>query len=731
MIVIKEFYTRQELIDILEIDLSNVRRGLKKLNASNSYKETGKTLSNGRPEKAYIFTDLPKKWQKKITEHFQSKEQSVQDTKPKQETEKSSRSSQPASAHVNNRHEIEIKKFLPADERYVLSVEEVADLVYKKPRTIREWCHDGKLTCEKDGNGYKIGLSSFAVSIQNRYLDQKMKVTQQREFQKLGLTPDMLQNDKLKRKIMAVSEAESRPMGVSAEDWYETVGKKYGRSKKTIYKWIDDIRGMRAAENIYPVFDGFSIQIQSSKFCQNSIDKIIKLIINNPRTSINVLYDELIASAKEHGWRVGESKTFYTVVKNIKKQIAPLLTEGKGGRLGMETKISPAIRRDLFKYDALEVIVGDQHIFDWMVFNDDGEAIRPQMYMWVDMRSRFWLGVSPTLDNYNKYNVALSLMEACKFGTPGAIYTDLGKSELSKYVESTRKQLSGLTALGDWDDYFEQDPAAVEHKKARGRWPRTKPIENHFMHFERMLQDKMGGLGYCKRQNDEKDNEHLQKVLNRQIKNGELLHWKEFFEIVRDVVDKWNSHIMTEYNIIPEDNFFDSLAKNPKQPFTSETLEFMFLPAEKRKVYQSKIGIKYGKTKLEYHAPELSRYVNQNVEVRFNPLDIETVHILDIETQEIIATASLWERVNPKDIEAIRKKGAEQQKLMRHWMKIKKKYTDKASKIVKVSKHYTKTAIEAKKDVEAKKEIKKINSKATKDKAVVAFVGAWQKASGE
>ena len=70
--------------------------------------------------------------------------------------------------------------------------------------------------------------------------------------------------------------------------------------------------------------------------------------------------------------------------------------------------------------------------------------------MFADMGSRFFLGFKGTLGHYNSNDVAAAFYDACRYGVPKAVYTDMGKPELSKHFEQLTKNMTGLTEFFDY-----------------------------------------------------------------------------------------------------------------------------------------------------------------------------------------------------------------------------------------------------------------------------------------
>jgi hypothetical protein len=274
------------------------------------------------------------------------------------------------------------------------------------------------------------------------------------------------------------------------------------------------------------------------------------------------------------------------------------------------------------------------------------------------------------MGNYDQFAVGFALREACRYGLPKSLYNDWGKPEGSQYIEQLRRQLSNKTAFKNgynelWD--------IIPQVKAKPRNAQAKAIESYFSHtFENPLKQK-GLPGYARRDIDDKKNEHIQENLRRQTKGKKLLHVKAFLEIVLDVVDDWHKHTMTEDRTIPEEVFADGITDLHR--FDDQTLDFLFWPAAKRMVRNSKIKMTLpGFGKREWFASELSalchRGKREKVEIRFNPYDASKIYVLDPATQKLICIAEEWGKVDPRDWGAVSDKIRRQNQIIGWWRDI-------------------------------------------------------------
>lgn len=147
-----------------------------------------------------------------------------------------------------------------------------------------------------------------------------------------------------------------------------------------------------------------------------------------------------------------------------------------------------------------------------------------------------------------------------------------------------RRQLSGKTAFVTG---YEDIEHMLPQTNAKPRNACAKAIESYFWHtFENPLQ-QLNLPGYARRDHlDEKKNDLIQETLRRQTKGKQLLHYRDFFERVVEVLESWHSHTMTE------DKPFRLMFLPPENRlirFDDTILDFICWPAATRMVRNSTI----------------------------------------------------------------------------------------------------------------------------------------------
>ncbi|MDR1911253.1 MAG: Mu transposase C-terminal domain-containing protein, partial [Helicobacteraceae bacterium] len=430
---------------------------------------------------------------------------------------------------------------------------------------------------------------------------------------------------------------------------------KYNVSVKTLYSWAKILKTDNAVSVSPDAKSKFVLRFHSSAFSVDALKWALSWRLNNPLSSIIQAYEKLQEQAQNENWKIGNYQSFARLINT--DEIKILLKRAIGGKREIYNDVAPYVMRDLDKYAALEVVVGDQIVFDYLVYNDQGEIVNPNAYIWVDMSTSAIIGVDITLGKYNRYSVGRSLKMALNYGVPQTIYTDNGKPELSKYLADVRAQLSGIR----WRDIDDLEPT-LRHQKARPRNSRAKPIEGIFNHVQRRLFEdvaaEFGGFGYQKYTKTNRD-EWVKNIQKAALKNSALMDWRYFIGKVAKAIDWWNSHLIQERKIVPIEAFNERLKVANVSRFDQDTLNYIFMPRKLCSVRNSSIRLTIAGERRTYSHPALARFFDQKVEVRFSEGDVTSVAI-STEDHKFVCNANLVEKIDPREAEELKAALAQQ-----------------------------------------------------------------------
>ena len=514
----------------------------------------------------------------------------------------------------------------------------------------------------------------------------------------MTLKQEQFSDDITDKRLRVLRLLQSKPDDVLTRDWYAQISRDENVSVPTLYRWFKDAQRGKVTSDRAPmpvalkVESGpIRVEITSRSISPPAVEYGLSLLINNSRMDVKRAYAEVAIEATRQGWEIGSLNSFYRAFKQLPEAVKILASSG---RRGLEAVAKPPIRRDMSGVNVYDILIGDQHIFDYIVLDDDGIPIRPQMYAWVDAKSRFFSGIWPVLGDYDQYAVGFALREACRYGLPVSLYNDWGKPENSKYIDMLRRQLSGKTAFVTG---YEDIEHMLPQTNAKPRNAQAKAIESYFWHtFENPLQ-QMNLPGYARRDHlDEKKNDLIQETLRKQTKGKQLLHYRDFFERVAEVLESWHSHTMTEDKTVPVDVFTSGM--NRLIRFDDTILDFICWPAATRMVRNSTIQMMLpGFGKCEWHASELSALCSRGkktkVEVRWNPYDASRIYVLDLDTHKQICIGERWKATDPFDKSEVATKIRRQNQLIKNWVDVTRQLAKPETKLHKLS-PYAEAAVE-------------------------------------
>lgn len=495
-------------------------------------------------------------------------------------------------------------------------------------------------------------------------------------------------------KIKAINEMNAVPNGLGKTAWGKAVAQKYGVSLKTLYSWKKDFEDEHGSFNEINKSIDFKVKFKTSSFDINALEWALASWINNPLASKTFIYEALRKEALKNSWNIGSYKSFARQMD--KPEVKAMLLKATRGVRGVRNEIAPFVLRDLNLYKSMEMICGDQIVFDFDTISEQGEVVNPNAYVWIDMGSGAIIGIDVVLGKYNKLSVGRSLKMALGFGVPDAIYTDNGKPELSNYVKEVISQLSGIKLK----DFNALDPR-LTHKKARPANSRAKPIENIFNHVQRWMMESIiyekGGSSY------HKDNRKNSELLKKYMKNNPL-DYKEFIGFFARAIKKWNEHLNKNRNIVPMDKFISQL--EGVSTFDKTTLDYIFSERRAIKVRNSSINLSINKAKYSFVSPFLSKYNGEVVEVRLIDSELKSVSVVDIDKHSFICEAYINKAIDPRDERLVKAKISENESVVKAVNEAFSYYQGLYTKTIRLN-TYTSVANQSKKKTEKNKKLRK------------------------
>lgn len=471
-----------------------------------------------------------------------------------------------------------------------------------------------------------------------------------------GLDASILDDDRVARIVLILQEADQVPVGWKKRAWVEAVAEKYNTSYQTIYKWkkkyrqsgLQGLRHTKKGRDPHTAWD------------KEALDFWIGLVAKQAQRgmSISALYfNVLVVEAHRRGWKIGGKRNAYEKVEQL---VSPCLRAlQRGGVRALDNNLPP-IMRNYADLQPFQLLVGDQHRFDfWVVDDESGELIRPEGYFWQDLRTRIIYG-GALGRKYDSQMIGLALRLGIRiWGAFGSVYTDNGKPELSKYLMGVLKDMRRWNmevfrdeqSIADisWLDEESINPGLITpggHIKAIVKNAKAKMIEGTFNNLERILRDEMRVPGYVKKLGgDPHENDVDEAEIRKFAMQGKLLTLSEFMLAVLKALDfynrmkphrgvrrEWAWKPKVRENASTPINCLLSCAQNDGwQPkfMDQGAVDLMFLPQAERKITTGRINFKNMHWECrDIEKPRALTDLNgQRVEIRYDPMSLDSLAV--------------------------------------------------------------------------------------------------------
>lgn len=370
------------------------------------------------------------------------------------------------------------------------------------------------------------------------------------------------------------------------------------------------------------------------------------------------------AAAK--GWRVGSESSAYKYLANL----SPVLTDyAAGGRRALDNRFW--ILRDLSLLRPFQIVVGDQHRFDFWCRDGAGKLFRPECYLWLDMRTRLVYGLA-----FDRHYSAGTVVRALRvgvehFGKFECTYNDNGTAEKSAWADLVVSQLQsyGMRWGDDIANLYRDsesglylvrgdDGAVLSYAKDRDEWharnrrifagvknAKAKPVERFFSTLEQMLRD-MVLPGYVRELSlSAPEEEEASRRLAWQEKHGYILSFEDFCACVARAVDAYNSRRHSSLGRSPLEELEAAKRAGWRQTFIHpDDVEYLFLDRAWAVVNGDRVRLRgrwyagppLTREMVEHNRGSLANLNRRRVEIRYNPDNPSRAWAVDPRRREAI-----------------------------------------------------------------------------------------------
>lgn len=630
--------------------------------------------------------------------------------------------------------------FDPTTGQLWISTEEIARLSGKNYEAVKKALNRGKYKIIKSvkskghaGKRYLIHITDpavppeaqikwinenkeYALSLPEFVID-KFHPQAQWEIVKLRTPREQVMIEKVDKKkveqrLALIQKALVVPQGWKRSKWVEHVAREAGITAQALYEAIKKYKegGVSAIAG--------KKQKGLSAWSPEALEYMQAVYLKGVREGGDMnkfkAYESVLAEAEKRGWKVGGKSSAYEYLSNLN----PLLESyAKGGTRALDNIFF--IIRNYKDLSPFEIIVGDQHRFDFFIHDREHDRVfRPEGYFFVDLRTRLTYGFA-VAERYDSYLMGLALRMGLKrFGKFGTLYTDNGKPENSRFINSIILDLKafgmqakdivelyrtgeGYVIEGQEGEVIEVVPSVAAWRKwARPYNAKAKLIERYFQTIEKILLDLgvPGKVKELKETSEEKaQSEQRLKALKEE---GKLLDIDEFILKVFEAVQAYETRRHVALGRSPIEELIYAVKEEGFTPrmIIEPEIDFILLKRETRAVNRGRVridGILYEGRELNEGLWDLSD--GTKVEVRYDPCDSEKC--LAVKPDGTVVELEQVKIGSMKDPELTSQLMERKRRFIKEVKELWKKLTAPVRGVIEYSK-YTKAAVSAKKKKE-------------------------------
>lgn len=563
---------------------------------------------------------------------------------------------------IVNRNILQHKEPAMMNDDAWISVRELAAALGKTPRAIQLYLRkDGSVqTRKKDAKSLEAYVPSLppewqAAVVKGTGVDSLMLSTLAPSAQLAGAGKGPAQasaaaSPQEKRRLLIAAKIAKRPPDMPMGSWLRAVATSHGVSVSTARRIAGEIRD-------YGIHGKPRETVRWSGWDQQAIDWLqgfyLKAVRDAGACPKVAAWHRLKDMAKAKGWRIGGRTSAYEILADIHPA---LVAYASGGRRALDNRFF-YIMRDSTVLSPFQVVIGDQHIFDyWVADYGTGQIQRPECYLWLDQRTKLVYGVAFAAGHYSADTVKEAMrLGLYRWGRPDCTYNDNGSSECGKAASQMiddllrwgveTKDLSDLYRIPDGRYADERDDGTVaivsqsewtqRHRRifANVRNAKAKDIERFFNTVESKL-DGMLLPGRCATPGaniavDEVERKRLEGQKDRH----ELLTLGEFARVFVSVLDEYEHTRHASLGMSPME-CLEKLAAEGRYDRAARAIPAMdidLITADRKrcKVQRGRVvvdGIWYKGGELtaedgRINDTGLERYDGQSVEVRYSRHD--------------------------------------------------------------------------------------------------------------
>lgn len=454
--------------------------------------------------------------------------------------------------------------------------------------------------------------------------------------------------------------------GMKASDAVASAAEEFNVTEASIWNWRKKVRGYPESAWILLLVDGYEGRRNNVR--EVSVD-FLKLVasVYMKKTQPSFKESLTVAERAANDLPIELPTCSEKTIRRHFDRLYPLEAQcyAREGVKAWEAKYWSSMRRDRSMLRALQVLNGDGHKFDYWVAFPDGTVGRAMGTFWMDLSSNYLF--APRIEkSENMDSIRLSFLNICdRFGVPECVDIDNGMGYAGKDLSGQDKSRRRFKKIIDEAKgvFGLLGIKTIWAEVAHGQ---SKPIERSFGTLEGILKTfpelEDAYLGNCpdKRPDDKRTAVPLDVLIGCVM---EAVHRYNTQSGRKSEGIKSNGR---SYQEMWEAKLAEAKAVGKPRKLEDWERRYCVLPGRVVKVQKQNGGI-FTLNNNQYQAHELTQYLGQRIQVRFDPQNLKDVRCYTLDGEFICAPKMRVQAgfLDTRDLRDYKRTKAEKQKLVK------------------------------------------------------------------
>ncbi|PKL14779.1 MAG: hypothetical protein CVV52_00305 [Spirochaetae bacterium HGW-Spirochaetae-8] len=547
-----------------------------------------------------------------------------------------------------------------------IDVKGLSQIIGKTPRTIQLMAKAGKIQSRPlDGKRIEVYIPSLPMEWQTLLVKAgklsssspasltvlappaqlALSNTRSTDLARLGTKV----TDKQRERLLVAQRLKARPAGTPRTAWIKSVASFFDISPSTCRRIAAEIEDYGIVGKPRNKGEQRSWDPEAVAYIKGYWLQAIREIGECSKTTA---WKAVQIKARNENWKIGSRSSAFNLLGDVDHL---MVAYARGGNRALDNYFY--ITRDCDALQPMQIVIGDQHIFDWWIADyETGTISRPECYLWLDMCTKLIYGIA-----FDKTYSSDTVKEALRlglyrFGAFDCTYNDNGSSECSKAINSIIDDLINLQmAAADVSDLYKtpegiyvvvnEEGDVLESARTPDEWRRkhrrifanvknakAKDIERFFRTLEGRIESRMLP-GRCATPGataaiDEVERARLEAQKDKRL----LLTMEEFQLVVLEELRDYENSVHSTLGMTPLEKLNRKISQGWKPRFFEhEIVNYILADRSIRKVERGRVTVGTVAFIGEDLRPAddgsmadvgLWKYDGRSVEVRFNRHDM-------------------------------------------------------------------------------------------------------------